>query len=159
MRILALDIGSTIGFARIDNMGTPDCSVGTFGQKRLGGDRAKRFFLLRRWLVKRLRMDIVDTVIFERPFCRGIHATRSLWGMAGIIEEVALGQGCACLDIVPSQIKKRGTGFGNAKKPELIAAAEKLLTLAGWADIHLGEHEADAIILGLYAAENITTGD
>ena len=153
MRILALDIGSTIGWALVNS------GVEEFGERKLLGLRAERFMYLRSWFMDKLKQDPVDTVIFERPFSRGLHATRSLWGMAGIIEEVALAESCACLDIVPSTIKKWGTGVGNAKKPEMIAAAEKLLTLTGWADIHLGEHEADAIILGLYAAENITTGD
>ena len=154
MRILALDLGSTIGWAIVDNG-----EVVEFDEQKFEGDRAHRFMAMRVWLCLLVDDYSFDTFIFERPFCRGLHATRSLWGMAGIVEEYALLRGSACLDIVPSQIKKWGTGMGNAKKPEMIAAAEKLLALAGWADIHLGEHEADAVILGLYAAENITVGE
>ena len=35
------------------------------------------------------RDEGVDLIIYERPFARGQHATRSLWGIAGIIDAMA----------------------------------------------------------------------
>lgn len=155
MRILAIDLGSTTGWAVV-----VDSSVENFGEQTFPGVRTERLWKFQDWLHHIIHeFSQIDTLIFERPFCRGLHATRSLWGMAGVAEAEAHGQGLPSLDIVPSTLKKWATGMGNAKKPEMIAAAEKLLTLAGWADVHLGEHEADAVILGLYAAENITVGE
>ncbi len=150
MNILALDLGSTAGWAVVE-----DGRVIMYGEQEFPGDRANRFRLFRQWLLRRLRDYSPDTVIFERPFCRGLHATRSLWGMAGIVEEVVV-DCAACLDIVPSTLKKWATGSGRANKEQMITRAEELIYPD---ERSLREHEADAIILGLYAAENIQPGE
>ena len=166
MRILALDLGATTGWAVI--VGN---KVRWHGQVLFKGDRAQRFVTFRDWLIYHITgwCGVVENgidvngcgkacLIFERPFSRGLAATRSLWGMAGIAEEVALDEyKVACLDIVPSTIKKWATGNGRASKDNMIVAAEALIHYS--VPEPLGEHEADAIILGLYAAENIEPGD
>lgn len=155
MKILALDLGSTTGWALVENGRV----VGR-GEQTFPGDRAHRLRAFREWLLGLLTWN-PDTVIFERPFCRGLHATRSLWGMAGIVEEVVV-HCAACLDIVPTTLKKWATGSGKASKEEMINWASTSLSVAGPRFVSakfLGEHEADAIILGLYAAENIEPGE
>ncbi len=153
MKILALDLGSTIGWATVE-----DGKVLTWGEQTFPGDRAHRLHAFREWLLEALAW-CPDTVIYERPFSRGLHATRSLWGMAGIVEEAVVDR-AACLDIVPSTLKKWATGSGRANKEQMIIAAVRLVhppQSGPWAEMR--EHEADAIILGLYAAENIEPGD
>ncbi len=153
MKILALDLGATTGFALVE-----EGKVLSWGEKTFTGDRPQRFRAFRRWLLGYLTDNNPDTVIYERPFCRGLHATRSLWGMAGIVEEVVV-DCAACLDIVPTTLKKWATGGGRASKQDMIRCAKRNLGKWGDDEDHLGEHEADAIILGLYAAENIEPGE
>ena len=154
MKILALDLGATTGWAIIE-----DGKVSMYGERYFGGHRALRFRLFKLWLLDELQIHDPDTIIFERPFCRGLHATRSLWGMAGVVEEVVV-DCAACLDIVPSTLKKWATGSGRASKDDMIFTAVRLVhppQSGPWPE--MGEHEADAIILGLYAAENIEPGE
>ena len=80
--------------------------------------------------------------------------------MAGIVELYAELHSIPCLDIVPSTLKKWATGNGRASKEDMIAAANRELGSQGTLPrVSLREHEADAIILGLYAAENIQPGE
>ncbi len=101
----------------------------------------------------------IDTVIYERPFCRGADATRSLWGIAGIIEAVATKHGCTCLDIDNVTLKhyalgKAGGAVGvKRNKNPMIEMASVL----GYDD--LNEHEADAVLLYHYGIEHIELGD
>ncbi len=147
MKILALDLGATTGWAVVE-----DGKVVEYGEQEFGGDRAHRLRGFRMWLMGVVLCSDPDTVIFERPFCRGLHATRSLWGMAGIVEEAVV-DCAACLDIVPSTIKKWATGSGRASKEQMTEYAWLLMGMKG--DDKMGEHEADAIALGMYAAATI----
>ncbi len=153
MKILALDLGATLGWAVVKD---PECRVLNYGEVRFNGDRGYRLWRFQDWLHRKVYEFSPDVLIFERPFCRGLHATRSLWGMAGVAEAEAHGQGVTSLDIVPTTLKKWATGSGRADKELMIQAAEVLI----YPDERtLREHEADAIILGLYAAENIEPGE
>lgn len=152
MKILALDLGSTTGWAFVE-----DDKVLNFGEQYFPGDRPARLFKFHDWYHRKIHEFTPEVVIFERPFCRGLHATRSLWGAAGIVEAETYGQGLPSLDIVPSTLKKWATGSGRASKDDMIVAAETLIDYS--VSEVLGEHEADAIILGLYAAENIEPGE
>ncbi len=152
MKILALDLGATTGWAVVEYGKATE-----WGEDTFEGNRPRRFRNFRNWLIYRIKYHEPDTVIYERPFCRGLHATRSLWGMAGVVEEVVV-DCAACLDIVPTTLKKWATGSGRASKQDMIAAAYALAPCLLY-HVKLGEHEADAIILGLYAAENIEPGE
>ncbi len=152
MKILALDLGSVTGWVVVENS-----QVLNWGEQEFPGVRTERLWKFQDWLHRIIHeFSHVDVLIFERPFCRGLHATRSLWGMAGVAEAEAHGQGITSLDIVPSTLKKWATGSGRADKQRMIGAAQVLI----YPDKRtLREHEADAIILGLYAAENIKPGE
>jgi len=158
MKILALDLGSTTGWAMIK-----EGKVFQYGERTFKGDRAIRFEAMRKWLKSMTAHDHPELIIFERPFCRGMHATRSLWGMAAVAEGVAVWRGIPSLDIVPCTLKKWATGNGRASKALMIEAASDMLYPGAVAfDLglrDLGEHEADAIILGLYAHEHVETGE
>lgn len=153
--ILALDLGATTGWAIVSN------GVQLYGEEHFRGLRPERFVAFHAWLDDLMNDRLFDYVIFERPFSRGLHTTRSLWGMAGIVELLAEKHGHPCLDIVPSTLKKWATGNGRACKKDMMHAAHyKIIAYHRHIDdAPLREHEADAIILGLYAAENIEPGE
>ncbi len=144
MKILALDLGANIGWAEIGHAGLRRAGVETFT-----GDRKQRAGKTQKFL-QRLMKSGPDAVIYERPFARGKHATRALWGLAGIIEACAENAGAACLDVLPAAIKKHAAGTGNADKEAMMAAASVI-----WKAAVENEHMADAICLLDYAEKNI----
>lgn len=159
-KIIHFDIGSSIGYA---HNGCGDVVV--VGHVTFTGTRVGRAVLTLRWLAKRFReFDEAgikfDVVHYETPFARGYDATRSLWGIAGIIEAVA-GDRCALLDSSPQAMKSFALGKA-PKRVKMTSAekkaanvAEKLKMIeAAQALGYVGdnEHEADAFI-GLKYAE------
>jgi Holliday junction resolvasome RuvABC endonuclease subunit len=141
MKILALDMSSTaIGV----------CYDGRqFETIRLRGDDIAARCLQARRLVHghivAWRED-VDLIVIESPashFNGGlIPQARVSGAVLGLISEL----GIAWLERTPSAAKKALTGKGNAKKGEMIAAAQ--MALGGW---ELDEHQADAYGLWLAA--------
>ena len=90
-----------------------------------------------------------DILVYETPFARGRDATRSLWGIAGLLEACAYNAGMAVVDVAVPTIKKFATGDGRASKEEMIEASKKF----GYKGAN--EHEADALCLLRYAEENL----
>lgn len=151
MKIIHFDIGANMAFAH-NGMGDDAIIVDS---KTFTGNRQERAAATLRWLLKRFKeMKAAgiefDAVHYERPFARGQAATRSLWGVAGILEAAAVVQGWATLDSTPVEIKVHATGNSKASKEDMIAAARK----AGYRGSN--EHEADAY-LGLKYALTYTT--
>lgn len=91
----------------------------------------------------------VDVVVFETPFTRGRAATRSLWGMAGVLEACASTVSKPVVDVSVATIKKFAAGNGHAPKNEMIFAARKLGYRGG------NDNEADAYCLLKYAEANL----
>lgn len=89
-----------------------------------------------------IREEKPNVVGYERPFCRGLAATRSLWGYAGVIEAVATDEDCAVLDEDNKKLKKHIAGYGSATKGDVIAAVNKAFGL----NVD-NEHTADAVAL------------
>lgn len=141
MKFIALDLGSHMALA---HNGFGDVII--TDHKEFKGPRAERANSTLVWLDARL-MQIVakcghmDALVFERPFARGMDATRSLWGIAGIVEALAIGRHMAVLDLTPATIKQHITGKGNGKKPDMLAAAARMGYMGN------NEHEADAFCL------------
>lgn len=145
MKILALDLGSNVGlfdgtWPRVWTLaGSRHEKLGQFHAKAL--QKASGFWACNIWL-------------YERPFTRGLAATRLLWGMAGIIDALSIKMGATVLDIPPTAIKKWATGSGKATKEQMIQQAAVLSGLTV-----TNEHVADAICLHAYALANIQSGD
>lgn len=149
MKILALDLGASMGVAH-NNART----LTAFSLKLRGQNREQRLAALAEYLDLFLKTPAkFETVIYERPFCRGLHATRSLWGYAGVIEAVATKHGCAVLDVPPTKVKWHATGSGKAKKADMIAWAKKTHNM------DLDEHAADALAALDYAINNVVRGE
>jgi len=142
--VFALDLGSTIGWSLVDPKGRFEIG----GEMELiGENRAQKLQHFMSWLDMYLtdNAERIEFVIFERPFTRGLPATRMLWGYAGIVEALATEYGFAVVDELPTSIKKFATGSGKASKETMIEIASEK------AGLELGEHESDAYLLGLYA--------
>lgn len=172
MNIIHFDLGSNMALAHngCGDVVITDSFVAT-------GPRTDRQAQILRWLVKRkgefakagIKFDVCH---YERPFARGFDATRSGWGIAGLIEGV-FGADSVILDSTPQQIKTFAIGApkrvieyeivkGKKKRKKMArgdrdaaAKAEKLAMIeAAQALGYNGdnEHEADAF-LGLKYAE------
>lgn len=151
MKIIHFDIGANMAFAH-NGMGDDVIIVDS---KVFTGNRQERAAATLRWLLKRFKEMKAegiefDAVHYERPFARGQAATRSLWGVAGVLEAAAVVNGWATLDSTPVEIKKHATGNAKASKEDMIAAARK----AGYRGTN--EHEADAYLGLRYAIQYIT---
>lgn len=144
MKILALDLGAKTGWCLLW-----DGDVVESGTKEFPGDRHTRLRDFWYWL--EARMDHFTktrhaVVAYERPFARGLHATRSLWGMAGITEAVG-SRHAAVLDVNVQTLKK-WAGCDSKNKAGMMVKARELLGREPDDDNH-----ADAVCLAYYVAE------
>jgi crossover junction endodeoxyribonuclease RuvC len=150
--ILAVDIGSSFGWAWV--VGGEVADFGSYTVK--GKSRGERLVDFNAHVADIVPVS-VDGVIYERPFCRGLHATRLLWGMAAIVEMQAHIAGKPCVDQVSTTIKKWFTGNGRADKTDMIWYANHSIAAIG--RVASNDHEADAIALGLYAVKHARFGN
>lgn len=132
--ILALDIGSTIGWS----LRMPDGTV-EYGEVNLYGVRPVKLAQLANWMRDFMHFHTVDVVVYERPFGRGQAATRMGWGMAGVIEAMATLNEAAVIDVHNASVKKFAAKRGGAAKDYMLAACW------AWGFDPQGEHAADAV--------------
>jgi len=103
-----------------------------------------------RWLQsKQAPILRAEAVVFETPFARGRAPTRSLWGMAGVLEACVSEANLPVVDVSVATIKLFATGSGNAPKNKMVAAARRLGYLGK------NDNEADAFCLLKYAEANL----
>lgn len=149
MKLVAIDIGKYAGLfngetAHTEFLGDPPKNFGA-------PYRHVRFQKFNNFLYGYLLMHAPDVVAYERPFSRGLDATRSGWGYAGIVEAVSTQLGCAVLDPMNGSIRKWATGTAKksgSKDPMILKAKE----LTG---IEVDEHSADAICMWHYVMETM----
>lgn len=142
MRIIAFDLGSNMAAAYRGWDGEIVTEHREFTGRRV--ERARATFP---WVHEIIHANGFDAVVYERPFARGQDATRSLWGVAGLVEAAS---DVPVLDYGPSEIKKWATGKGSADKPTMIEFARA----AGYQGDN--EHEADAYNLLRFAEATFT---
>lgn len=117
-------------------------------------DRPTKFGLWHRQVGDLISNHGPHYLVYERPFSRGLGATRFLWGLAAIVEHNAYLAGVPVVDQVPTSVKKWATGSGKAGKEDMRrAAADRLKNGDAWFD--LNEHTADAMLLAWYAWSKI----
>lgn len=154
-RVLALDIGSKIGWAK-----AADGAVVESGTEALkipvnasaDEKRHERLYQTHVWLLETFAAAMeadaqYDVVAYERPFARGDHATRSLWGQAGIIEASARTVQASILDVPIASLKKFA-GITRGDKPTRWARDQGYVVGT--------DHEADALVLAHYVIEKAT---
>ena len=142
MNIIAFDLGKNFAWAT-------NCHGLITGHIILAGPRAHRQGALHLFLAAHLCLMPYEAVVYETPFARGRDATRSLWGIAGLIEASATNANLPVVDVAVSTIKKFACGDGQAPKSDMIGAAKRM----GYRGFN--EHEADAVCLLKYAEANL----
>ena len=151
MNILAVDAASRCGWA-LSMCGTLESGVEDFSLRR-GESPGARFLRFRKWLhdvsdlCRRQTGRDLEPIAFEQAHHRGGHATELLVGLTTRLQEhQATIAGCECIGIHSGSLKKHATGKGNAKKPEMILAAQQR-----WGVAPRDDNEADALMLLAFA--------
>lgn len=164
MTILALDLGSTTGFAvGWENGASP--AHGTWDiRPRRGESPGMRYIHLQRHLeqVRQAYPDL-SLVVFEQAHHRGGAATATGVGSAAIVEAWCAQAGIEHTSVHSATLKKHATGKGNATKDDMRKHAALALvtpttnahdgTALAWRD--LSSDEADAILLYNYARSEL----
>jgi len=158
MIILALDLATRTGWAVVRDGRVVESGVQTF-DKRRGESNGVLFLRARKWLsefgqpspaasAQGLLRARPDLVAYEQAHFRGGAATEICVGLQTRAQECAAEWGVESAPVPTSTLKKWATGVGRAEKPAMIA----------WAAGKIGrqpedDNEADAIAVGLWAAE------
>lgn len=153
MKLLCFDLGSNMALAHNACEG-----VVVVEHKLFDGPRAHRACATMRWLDFRLEQIgkqgiTFDAAVYERPFARGMAATRSLWGIAGVVEAVCSQHGMAVLDATPGEIKMFAAQDGGADKGDMLSASRAFGYMGA------NEHEADVYCLLKYAERYVAKGE
>lgn len=145
MKILGLDLASKTGWAILDGAGivsgTWDCSP------RRGDSTSMRLIYLRAQL-RRIATESPKLVVYEAALAHGgpgSQAAAIAHELAGVLKTWCHDEGIPHHAVHVSTLKKWATGRGNAKKPEMVAAAEAVLGRKVKDD-----NEADAVHLARY---------
>ena len=151
MTLLALDLGTSLGFAIFKD--------GKFisGTKKLGTYKEKfgaRFHEFRTWLLNIIAKHKIEAVYFERVFGhKGVEAAHCYGGFLYMLASVCFQQNIPCKGLIVQAIKKFMTGKNNATKDEMIAAARQKRFNPETDD------EADAIAIMLLALKELIGND
>jgi Holliday junction resolvasome RuvABC endonuclease subunit len=141
--ILALDLGTTTGWATRDRNGITSGTV-TFKPSRYEGG-GMRFLRFRRWLDEFLSLEPTEAVLFEEVRRHaGTDAAHVYGGFLAHLTAWCEEQRVPYVGIPVGSIKRAATGKGNADKAAMIAAIRAL----GYAPID--DNEADAIAIALH---------
>lgn len=148
LKIIHFDLGSNMAYAH--NCCGDVVIVDHFTAKGTRQERAAQTldWLENRFAAMKKAKTLPQAVHYERPFARGMHATRSLWGIAGLLEAVAKLYGIDTFDTTPKEIKKFVAHY-KASKEEMMDAAFAM----GYTGTN--EHEADAYCGLKYAEKHI----
>jgi Holliday junction resolvasome RuvABC endonuclease subunit len=153
MVILALDLGTQMGWALRQASGVTSGSVSFAVNKRAGF--GVRFLNFRRWLVGMLKKYHVDMVVFEAVYNHaGTYAAHVYGGFAAQLAAICEEQHVPYRGFGVKTIKKFIAGNGNASKQDVINAVQTRGYGPMAEDRPLDDNEADAIAL-LLLAENI----
>lgn len=141
MSLLALDLGTTMGYAAHANGAVISGSV-NFAARRFEGG-GMRFLKLRRWLDELHNSSKIEQVVFEEVRRHiGTDAAHAYGGLMGMLTAWCEENGIPYEGVPVGTIKKFATGNGNAKKDMMIAAVKEK-----WGFNPKDDNEADALAL------------
>lgn len=146
MNILALDLGTTTGYA----LKTSVITSGSLNfQKASFHGAGMKFLYFKRWLTE-IKQSGVDAVYYEKVMRHsGTHAAHCYGAFEGILQMWCEQHEIPYEGIPVGTIKKHATGKGNATKDMMVEAAiEK-----GYEPVD--DNESDAIHILLYALEEL----
>ena len=138
MNILALDLGTNTGWARGGDEPRIESGVQLFDVRR-GESPGMRYLRFNVWLQEIGAWP--QLIVYEQTHNRGGAATEVAAGFATRVQEFCAARGIEHAAVHSGTLKKFATGHGNAKKPEMVQAAQKLKP--GVTD----DNEADALWL------------
>ena len=151
--ILALDLGTTTGWALVSRDGSITSGSQSFKPQRFEGG-GMRFLRFKRWLtdIKQCNNGI-DQVVFEEVRRHvGVDAAHAYGGFMGQLTAWCEHHQIPYQGVPVGTIKKHATGKGNASKDEMVAAVRA----RGHAPAD--DNEADAIGLLYLAREMAAEG-
>lgn len=143
MNILSLDIATKTGWCTKTASGVWD-----FKPKR-GESEGMRVVRFKSRVREMITMEQINVIAYERP--AGIHKASIMVAseMIGVLKDLCIELGVEVANYAATEIKKFATGKGNAKKPDMIAAAQAL----GYTPED--DNEADAIHLYRLAIQEL----
>lgn len=137
MKILALDIATTTGWAT-------DTTSGTWNLKpNRGESEGMRVVRFKAKVAEMIAMEGIKLVSYERP--AGLHKGSIMVAseMIGVLKDLCIERGVELACYSASQIKSHATGKGNANKEAMIKAATEK-----WQHIKIqDDNHADALWL------------
>jgi Holliday junction resolvasome RuvABC endonuclease subunit len=144
--LLALDLGTTTGWALLARDGSITSGSASFKPQRFEGG-GMRFLRFKRWLTEiKQSADGINAVYFEEVRRHlGVDAAHAYGGFMAHLTAWCEHHQIPYQGIPVGTIKKHATGKGNASKDEMLAAARNL------GHIPADDNEADALALLAYA--------
>ena len=123
--ILALDLGTTTGWALLSRDGMISGGAETFRSPRFEGG-GMRYLRFKRWLTDiKHCADGLDWVVFEEVRRHaGVDAAHAYGGFMATLAAWCEHHGIPYQGVPVGTIKKHATGKGNTNKAEMIAAAK-----------------------------------
>lgn len=136
MKVLALDIATNTGWKTALGSGTWN-----FSPKK-GDSEGMRAVKFKHKVTEKVKEEGIELISYERPFAGKFpNSIIAPSKMIGVLEVLCDELGLELTAYAPTEIKKFATGKGNAKKPDMVAAAVAL----GYKP--KDDNEADAIHL------------
>ena len=144
--ILALDLGTTTGWALRDRTGRITSGSQSFKPQRFEGG-GMRFLRFKGWLTElKMHADGIDTLVFEEVRRHvSTDAAHAYGGFLATLTAWCEHHGVPYQGVPVGSIKKHATGKGNADKETVIAAVR------AWGFDPADDNEADALALLLWA--------
>jgi Holliday junction resolvasome RuvABC endonuclease subunit len=148
LTILALDLGTTTGWALRDRDGSITSGSETFKPRRFEGG-GMRFLRFRRWIseIQKSVSEIQFLCFEEVRRHAGVDAAHAYGGFLATLTAWCEHHGIPYQGVPVGTIKKHATGKGNAGKAEMIAAVRA----RGFRPAD--DNEADALALLVWAIE------
>lgn len=151
MVVLGIDQATVTGWSIIKDGRLISSGVWKLSDnKRSGESRGMRYIRFRAKLNEAIRRYRPAVICHEQTLLRGGAATEIANGLKALILEAAASATIEVSCVHTSELKKWATGSGKAEKLAMIGAA-RALTGRAPAD----DNEADAILIGLWAAERL----
>ena len=147
--ILALDLGTTTGWALVSRDGSITSGSQSFKPQRFEGG-GMRFLRFKRWLTDiKQCVEPIDQVVFEEVRRHvGVDAAHAYGGFMGQLTAWCEHHQIPYQGIPVGTIKKHATGKGNAGKEDVLAS----VTARGHAPVD--NNEADALALLHWAIQH-----
>lgn len=148
MKVLALDLGTTTGWALIEG-GRVESGTALFDVRR-GESPGMRYVKFNRWIEGMVPPGPMGLIAYEQAHQRGGAATEIAAGFATRVQEFCARRAIEHVAVHTATLKKFATGYGNAGKGEVIIAVNGRWARPGRPPV-TDDNEADAIALLHYA--------